>query len=183
MDIEPKEAWQVEEELSTKVDKLMKRVDALNQRIDTFEHIKIDVVNKVKSFPLPEYKTLQSAGLDLRAAIDLPLLLYPGDHYLFPTGLRIGLPPGYEAQVRPRSGLALKHGITVLNTPGTIDADYRGEIKVLLVNLSKDPFTVNVGERIAQMVIARHEQGEFIVVDELDETERGEGGYGHTGTK
>ena len=102
MDIEPKEAWQVEEELRTKVDKLMKRVDALNQRIDTFENVKIDVVNKVKSFPLPEYKTLQSAGLDLRAAIDLPLLLHPGDHYLFPTGLRIGLPPGYEAQVRPR---------------------------------------------------------------------------------
>ena len=105
------------------------------------------------------------------------------ERVLIGTGLYIALPIGYEAQVRPRSGLALKHGITVLNTPGTIDADYRGEIKVLLVNLSKDPFTVNVGERIAQMVIARHEQGEFIVVDELDETERGEGGYGHTGTK
>ena len=102
---------------------------------------------------------------------------------LIPTGLHIALPEGFEAQVRPRSGLALKHGITVLNTPGTIDADYRGEVMVLLVNFSNDDFVINDGERIAQMVIARHEQGEFLEVDELDETERGEGGYGHTGVK
>lgn len=125
MDREIKGSLKVEQEIRVKVDKLMKRVDALNKRIDTFEHVNINVVNKVKSFPLPEYKTLQSAGLDLRAAIDTPVLLHPGDHYLFPTGLRIGLPPGYEAQVRPRSGLACEHGLSVLNTPGTIDADYR----------------------------------------------------------
>ena len=183
MDIEEKKAWQVEEELGTKIDKLMKRVDALNQRIDTFENVKIDVVNKVKSFPLPEYKTLQSAGLDLRAAIDLPLLLHPGDHYLFPTGLRIGLPPGYEAQVRPRSGLAAKHGITVLNSPGTIDADYRGELKVILVNLSSEPFTVENGERIAQIVLAKHETIEWESAEQLSESGRGTGGFGSTGVK
>ena len=144
--------------------------------------IKIKLLNKGNQ-EAPAYATPQSAGMDLRANIEEPITINPMERVLIGTGLYIALPIGYEAQVRPRSGLALKHGITVLNTPGTIDADYRGEIKVLLVNLSKDPFTVNVGERIAQLVIARHEQGEFIVVDELDETERGEGGYGHTGTK
>ena len=141
-------------------------------------HIK--VINKGHQ-QLPAYATPQSAGMDLRANLDTPVVIKPMQRKLIGTGLHIALPVGYEAQVRPRSGLALKHGITVLNTPGTVDADYRGEIMVLLVNLSSEDFTVNDGERIAQMVIERHEQGEFIVVDELDETERGEGGYGHTG--
>lgn len=144
--------------------------------------IKIKVVNKGHQ-QLPAYATVQSAGMDLRANIDKPITLHPMQRQLVPTGLHIALPEGYEAQVRPRSGLALKHGITVLNTPGTIDADYRGEVMVLLVNFSTEDFVINDGERIAQMVIARHEQGEFIEVDELDETERGEGGYGHTGVK
>jgi dUTP pyrophosphatase len=121
--------------------------------------------------------------MDLRADITEPVVLQPLERRLFPTGLFIALPEGYEAQVRPRSGLALKHGITVLNTPGTIDADYRGEVGVLLVNLSQEPFTIEPGERIAQMVIARHEQVTFQLVDALDETERGAGGYGHTGVK
>ncbi|MBQ3751951.1 MAG: dUTP diphosphatase [Prevotella sp.] len=144
--------------------------------------MKVKVVNKGRQ-PLPQYATPQSAGMDLRANLDEPVTLQPLEHRLIPTGLYIALPPGYEAQVRPRSGLALKHGITVLNAPGTIDADYRGEVGVLLVNLSQEPFVVNDGERIAQMVIARHEQGEFVEVDALDETERGAGGYGHTGVK
>ena len=143
--------------------------------------IEIKVINKGKQ-PLPQYATPQSAGMDLRANTDEPFTLKPLERKLVPTGLFIALPEGYEAQVRPRSGLALKHGITVLNTPGTIDADYRGEIGVVLVNLSNDPFTVEPGERIAQMVIAKHEHADFIVVEELDETERGAGGYGHTGT-
>ena len=121
--------------------------------------------------------------MDLRANIDEPIVLKPLERRLIPTGLHIALPAGYEAQVRPRSGLALKKGITVLNSPGTIDADYRGEVGVLLINLSQEDFVVNDGERIAQMVIARHEQAEFVEVDVLDETERGEGGYGHTGVK
>ena len=120
--------------------------------------------------------------MDLRANLAEPVVLKPLERRLIPTGLHIALPAGYEAQVRPRSGLALKKGITVLNSPGTIDADYRGEIGVLLINLSQEDFIVNDGERIAQMVIARHEQGEFEIVETLDETERGEGGYGHTGT-
>ena len=140
------------------------------------------VVNKGRQ-PLPQYATPQSAGMDLRANLDEPVTLQPLERRLIPTGLYIALPEGYEAQVRPRSGLALKRGITVLNAPGTIDADYRGEVGVLLVNLSQEPFVVNDGERIAQMVIARHEQGEFVEVDALDETERGAGGYGHTGVK
>ena len=119
--------------------------------------------------------------MDLRADITQPVILRPLERKLIPTGLHIALPQGYEAQVRPRSGLALKHGITVLNAPGTIDADYRGEIGVLLVNLSNETFTVNAGERIAQMVIARHEHAEWLATDSLDTTERGEGGYGHTG--
>lgn len=144
--------------------------------------LKIKVVNKGHQ-PLPQYATEQSAGMDLRANIDEPITLKPLERKLIPTGLQIALPVGFEAQVRPRSGLALKKGITVLNTPGTIDADYRGEIGVVLINLSNEDFVVEDGERIAQMVIARHEQGEFIPVDVLDETERGEGGYGHTGVK
>ena len=144
--------------------------------------IKIKVVNRGHQ-QLPAYATPQSAGMDLRANLDEPITLRPLERRLIPTGLHIALPEGYEAQVRPRSGLALKHGLTVLNTPGTIDADYRGEIGVVLINLSQQDFVVNDGERIAQMVIARHEQGDFVVVEELDETERGEGGYGHTGVK
>ncbi len=144
--------------------------------------VKIQVVNTGRQ-PLPEYATAQSAGMDLRANIDESIVLHPMERRLIPTGLHIALPQGYEAQVRPRSGLALKHGITVLNSPGTVDADYRGEIMVLLINLSADDFVVREGERIAQMVIARHEQASFEVVEELDETERGTGGYGHTGVK
>lgn len=144
--------------------------------------IKIKVINKGHQ-QLPAYATQQSAGMDLRANLEEPVTLLPLERKLIPTGLHIALPVGYEAQVRPRSGLALKHGITVLNTPGTIDADYRGEIMVLLINFSQENFVVNDGERIAQMIIARHEQGVFAEVEELDETERGEGGYGHTGVK
>ena len=144
--------------------------------------MKIKVVNKGHQ-PLPQYATPQSAGMDLRANLEEPVTLKPLERRLIPTGLHIALPAGYEAQVRPRSGLALKKGITVLNSPGTIDADYRGEIGVLLINLSQDEFVVNDGERVAQMIIARHEQGEFVEVEVLDETERGEGGYGHTGVK
>ena len=142
----------------------------------------IKVVNKGHQ-PLPEYATPQSAGMDLRANIEAPITLKPMERRLIPTGLYIALPIGYEAQIRPRSGLALKHVITVLNTPGTIDADYRGELRVLLVNFSDSDFIINDGERIAQMVIARHEQGIFKVVETLDDTERGTGGYGHTGVK
>ena len=142
----------------------------------------IKVVNKGHQ-PLPEYATPQSAGMDLRANIEAPITLKPMERRLIPTGLYIALPIGYEAQIRPRSGLALKHGITVLNTPGTIDADYRGELMVLLVNFSDSDFIINDGERIARMVIARHEQGIFEVVEALDDTERGTGGYGHTGVK
>ena len=130
---------------------------------------------------LPRYATLESAGMDLRANLDSPVTLLPLQRRLIPTGLRMALPVGFEAQIRPRSGLALKHGITLLNTPGTIDADYRGEIGVIIINLSDEPFVINDGERIAQMVIARHEQAELVAVEVLDETERGEGGFGHTG--
>lgn len=144
--------------------------------------MKIQVINKGHQ-PLPAYATPQSAGMDLRANIDESIVLRPMERRLISTGLHIALPTGFEAQIRPRSGLALKHGITVLNTPGTVDADYRGEIMVLLVNFSQEDFLINDGERIAQMVIARHEQGEFIEVESLDETERGVGGYGHTGVK
>lgn len=144
--------------------------------------VKIKIVNR-GSQQLPAYATPESAGMDLRANITEPIMLHPLERRIIPTGLYIALPPGYEAQVRPRSGLAFKHGITVLNSPGTIDSDYRGELGVLLVNLSNEDFTVEAGERIAQMVIARHEQGEFVEVEELDDTERGAGGYGHTGVK
>lgn len=144
--------------------------------------MQIKVINRGRQ-PLPAYATEQSAGMDLRANIDAPLTLRPLERKLVGTGLYIALPQGYEAQIRPRSGLALKHGITVLNSPGTIDADYRGEIMVLLVNLSDTDFVINEGERIAQMVIARHEQAVFEPVETLDETSRGAGGYGHTGVK
>ena len=144
--------------------------------------IKIKVVNRGRQ-KLPAYATPLSAGMDLRANLDTPIILRPMERRLIPTGLRIALPQGYEAQVRPRSGLALKHGITVLNSPGTVDADYRGELGVLLVNLSTQDFAIAPGERIAQMVIARHEKAEIEVVEQLDSTERGEGGYGHTGMK
>ena len=142
----------------------------------------VKVINKGKQ-QLPAYATKQSAGMDLRANIDEAVELNPLERRLVPTGLYMALPEGYEAQVRPRSGLALKHGITVLNTPGTIDADYRGEVGVVLVNLSNEPFTIEPGERIAQMVIAKYEQVELEEVEILDETERGAGGYGHSGTK
>ncbi len=132
---------------------------------------------------MPAYATAQSAGMDLRANIEEAIILKPLQRKLIPTGIYMALPDGYEAQVRPRSGLALKHGITVINTPGTIDADYRGEIGVVLVNLSDTDFTVNPGERIAQMVIAKYEQATLQEVDQLDNTERGAGGYGHTGVK
>lgn len=144
--------------------------------------IKVQVINKGHQ-QLPAYATLQSAGMDLRANLEDSVVLHPMERKLIKTGLFIALPQGFEAQVRPRSGLALKHGITVLNTPGTIDADYRGEIGVVLINLSQEDFVIEDGERIAQMVIARHEQAELVVVEELDETERGAGGYGHTGVK
>lgn len=133
--------------------------------------------------PLPSYATPQSAGMDLRANIDSPIVIKPMQRQLIKTGIHIALPDGYEAQVRPRSGLALKHGITVLNTPGTVDADYRGELGVVLINLGSEDFVVNDGERIAQMVITSYEKVDLKLVEELDETERGEGGYGHTGVK
>ena len=142
--------------------------------------MKIKIVNH-SHHALPQYATAQSAGLDLRANIDADITLQPMQRMLVPTGLHIALPDGYEAQVRPRSGLALKHGITLLNTPGTIDADYRGEIGVIMVNLSTEPFTIADGDRIAQLVIARYEQAEWEPVETLDDTERGTGGFGHTG--
>ena len=144
--------------------------------------LKINAINRGRQ-PMPTYATSQSAGMDLRANLEEPVVLHPMERRLIPTGLHIALPEGYEAQVRPRSGLALKHGLTVLNAPGTIDADYRGEIGVVLINLSQEDFTINDGERIAQLVVARYEQVEFSLVETLDETERGEGGYGHTVVK
>jgi dUTP pyrophosphatase len=142
----------------------------------------VKVINKSKH-QLPEYATEQSAGMDLRANISEPITLAPMQRCLVPTGLYIALPKGFEAQVRPRSGLAIKKGITVLNSPGTIDADYRGEVCVILVNLSTETFVIEDGERVAQMVIARHEQAQWVEVETLDETERGDGGFGHTGNK
>ena len=142
----------------------------------------IKVINKSKH-PLPEYATAAAAGLDLRASLDTPVVLKPLERAMIPTGLFIEIPVGYEAQVRPRSGLAAKHGITVLNSPGTIDADYRGEIKVIAVNLSSTEFTIENGERIAQLVVAKHEQVEWIPAEELTDTTRGAGGFGHTGVK
>jgi dUTP pyrophosphatase len=144
--------------------------------------MQIKIINK-SGHPLPTYATEASAGMDLRANLNESIQLKPLERAMVSTGLFIELPIGYEAQVRPRSGLAAKHGITVLNSPGTIDADYRGEIKVILVNLSNDAFTINNGERIAQLVIAKHEKAEWIIANELIETERGSGGFGHTGNK
>lgn len=144
--------------------------------------MKVEIINK-SHHALPEYATEQSAGMDLRANLTEPITLQPLERRLVPTGLYLALPAGYEAQVRPRSGLAIKKGITVLNSPGTIDADYRGEVCVILVNLSQEPFTIEDGERIAQMVIARHEQVEWQPVEVLSETERGAGGFGHSGVK
>ncbi len=142
--------------------------------------MKLNVINR-SHHALPAYATEASAGMDLRANLSEPVVLHPLERRLIPTGLFIALPVGYEAQIRPRSGLALKKGITVLNSPGTIDADYRGEIGVILINLSNEDFVVEDGERICQMVIARHEQAEWVEVTELDDTERGAGGFGHTG--
>ena len=144
--------------------------------------MKVQIVNK-SAYEAPFYATVNSAGMDLKANIDEPITLEPLQRAMVPTGLYIALPEGTEAQVRPRSGLAAKHGITVLNTPGTIDADYRGEITVILVNLSNEKFTINPGERIAQMVVARYEQVEWDEVESLDATERGAGGFGSTGSK
>ena len=144
--------------------------------------VKIQVVNKSKH-EMPRYQTEGSAGMDLRANIDIDITLGPLERAIVPTGLFIALPKGYEAQIRPRSGLAAKHGLTVLNTPGTIDSDYRGEICVILVNLSSTPFVIKDGERVCQMVIAKHETAEIEAVETLDETERGAGGFGHTGVK
>ena len=142
--------------------------------------MRIKIINK-SHHPMPAYATPQSAGMDIRANLTAPVELKPLERKLIPTGLYIALPEGYEAQLRPRSGLALKHGLTLLNTPGTIDADYRGEIGVILVNLSTEPFTIADGERICQMVIATHAHVEWEAVETLDETERGAGGFGHTG--
>ena len=142
----------------------------------------IRIVNK-SGHPLPTHATAGSAGLDLRAALEESVTLEPLDRALIPTGLYFAIPAGYEVQIRPRSGLAMKHGITVLYTPGTIDSDYRGEIRVALINLSREPFTIEPGERICQMVLARYEQVEWVEAEQLDDTDRGEGGFGHTGRK
>lgn len=146
-------------------------------------NLRIQRLPHSEGLALPAYETAGSAGMDLRAAVaeDVPVTLAPGARALIPTGLKIALEPGFEAQVRPRSGLALKHGLTCLNTPGTIDSDYRGEVGVILVNLGQEPFVIRRGERIAQMVIARHEQAAIAEVDSLDETARGAGGFGSTG--
>ncbi|MDR2232248.1 MAG: dUTP diphosphatase [Tannerella sp.] len=142
--------------------------------------MKVKIVNK-SNHPLPRYQTIMSAGMDICAYLQEPVELKPMERKLIPTGLYIALPKGYEAQLRPRSGLAIKHGITLLNTPGTIDADYRGEIGVIMINLSNDMFVINDGERICQMVIAAYNQVDWELTDNLDETERGAGGFGHTG--
>ena len=140
----------------------------------------IRIINRSKNI-LPAYETIHSAGMDLRADLESTVLLNPMERKLIPTGLHIELPEGYEAQIRPRSGLAYKHGISIVNSPGTVDADYRGEIKVLLINLSTEPFEINTGDRIAQMIVSKHEKVEWQQVEILNETTRGAGGYGHTG--
>ncbi|MDP3436302.1 MAG: dUTP diphosphatase [Bacteroidales bacterium] len=144
--------------------------------------MEVKILNHSK-FPLPEYATQHSAGMDLRANIDETIVVAPLERVLVPTGLHIQLPTGYEAQIRPRSGLAIKHGIGIVNSPGTIDADYRGEIRIILVNLSNEPFSLNPGERIAQMVISKYEKATWLECDSLDESERGDGGFGSTGRK
>jgi dUTP pyrophosphatase len=143
----------------------------------------IQVREDCKDVPLPKYMSEHASGMDLCAAVTEPVVLNPGERYLVPAGFHMALPPGHEAQVRPRSGLAVKHGITVVNAPGTIDADYRGEVKVILANIGSEPFTINRGDRIAQMVIQPVLQADLVPVDELPESERGHGGFGHTGTK
>lgn len=144
------------------------------------ERIKVKIINN-SGFELPAYETFSSAGMDVRAAVESPVVINPMQRLLVPTGLRVQLPHGFEMQLRPRSGLALKHGITLVNTPGTVDADYRGEIGVILINLGTEPFTINPGERICQMVITTYTRVEWEAVSRLDETERGDGGFGHTG--
>lgn len=143
--------------------------------------LKVKIVND-SGFPLPAYETFEAAGMDVRAALKEPMTLQPGERCLVPTGLRMQLPAGYECQVRPRSGLALKKGISVLNTPGTIDADYRGEVGIILINLSKEPFVINPGERIAQLVVKQYVRVEWEPAERLDETQRGDGAFGHSGT-
>lgn len=171
----------VESNGATIVKNLDEVVSFLNDRYVETDCLGVKIINK-SNYPLPDYATKLSAGLDLRVNTVGPYILKPMQRFLFPTGLFIELPQGYEAQVRPRSGLAVKHGITVLNTPGTIDADYRGEIKVLLVNLSNEDFVIEPGERIAQMVVAKHEKVNWIPTENLSETDR-KGGFGHTGVK
>lgn len=144
------------------------------------DNIEVKIINR-SGHELPAYGTLMSAGMDVRACLDAPVTLAPFERALIPTGLRIQLPQGYECQLRPRSGLALRHGITLVNSPGTVDADYRGEIGVILINLSQEPFVINNGERICQMVIARYSRVDWLPADSLDDTERGAGGFGHTG--
>lgn len=144
------------------------------------DNIEVKIINR-SGHELPAYGTLMSAGMDVRACLDSPVTLAPFERALIPTGLRIQLPQGYECQLRPRSGLALRHGITLVNSPGTVDADYRGEIGVILINLSQEPFVINNGERICQMVIARYSRVDWLPADSLDDTERGAGGFGHTG--
>ena len=146
------------------------------------DKVTVKIINSSNN-PMPAYATMASAGMDVRAFLEQPVTLQPLQRALIPTGLRIALPEGYECQIRPRSGLALKHGVTILNTPGTNDADYRGEIGIIVINLSDTPFVINNGERICQMVITRHSHVEWTPVTELDDTERGSGGFGHTGTK
>lgn len=154
-----------------------------HQANDNLVTVSLKVWDHAKDLPLPAYATAQAAGMDMVAAIDAPLTLQPGERAMVPTGISIALPEGFECQVRPRSGLAAKHGVTVLNSPGTIDADYRGEIKAILINHGQEPFTIERGMRIAQMVIARYSHASWSVVADLDETARGAGGFGSTGTK
>lgn len=156
---------------------------AHNPTINRQVHIPLKIWDHAKDLPLPAYATAQAAGMDVVAAIDDPIIMNAGDIAMVPTGLSIALPTGYECQVRPRSGLAAKNGVTVLNAPGTVDADYRGEIKVILINHGKAPFTIERGMRIAQLVIARYEHAAWTVCTELDETSRGTGGFGSTGVK
>ena len=156
---------------------------AMQKANDNQVSIELKILDHAKDLPLPAYATAQAAGMDIVAAIDEPIVMQPGERALIPTGLSIALPAGFECQIRPRSGLAAKNGVTVLNSPGTVDADYRGEIKAILINLGQVPFTIERGMRIAQMVIARYTQASWSVVADLDETSRGAGGFGSTGTK
>ena len=156
---------------------------AMQKANDNQVSIALKVLDHAKDLPLPAYATAQAAGMDIVAAIDEPITMQPGERALVPTGLSIALPAGFECQIRPRSGLAAKNGVTVLNSPGTVDADYRGEIKAILINHGQEPFTIERGMRIAQMVIARYTQANWSVVADLDETTRGAGGFGSTGTK